>query len=135
MINIRLKLISGECKVTSGLSRVLGQYQINTSKFCTKFNKESSDKFQNGILFYIKLEKVTKDLYNISYGSPCLKFLLMQFIQNKGNLRIIKIEQLFDLFIIYNKLNLEKEINLKNFFGSLSTFAHLKIDESFFNSK
>ena len=59
----------------------------------------------------------------------------MQFIQNKGNLRIIKIEQLFDLFIIYNKLNLEKEINLKNFFGSLSTFAHLKIDESFFNSK
>ena len=46
---IRLQLKSGEGKVTSNLSRVLGQYQVNTAKFWTKFNAESSQKFKNGI--------------------------------------------------------------------------------------
>ncbi len=129
MTNIRLKLISGECKVSANLSRTLGQHQINTSKFCLKFNTESNQKFVNGILFYVQIEKKSKDLYDIFIKAPCLKSLLLIFAECTSEEYILTIEKLYDLYLIYNNLTLNLNINLKTFLGSLSTISFLKINE------
>lgn len=127
---IRLKLFSGNCKVTSSLSRTLGQYQINTKKFCDKFNTESSQLFLNNCLFYIFVYKQDKDVYSIKFGNPSLKFLIICFLKIKNtkiyNLNII---DLYNIFKVYNYLAVNNTINIKNFFGSLSSFKNLTIKD------
>lgn len=127
---IRLKLLSGNCKVTSSLSRTLGQYQINTKKFCDKFNIESTQLFLNNCLFYIYIYKQDKDIYEIKFGNPSLKFLILCFLKIKNikmyNLTII---DLFNIFNVYNYLAINHIINIKNFFGSLSSFKNLNIKD------
>ncbi len=135
MTKIRLKLLSGECKVSANLSRTLGQHQINTSKFCLKFNTESNQKFINGILFYTQIEKKNKDLYEIFIKGPCLKSLLIMFLEFTSEEYIISLEKLYDLYLIYTKLTINYNIPLKTFLGSLSTISNLKINDNFFNSK
>ena len=126
MAAIRLKLKTGECKSNSSLNRVLGQYQINTQKFCTQFNTESLKKYKNGILFYCYITKVNKDIFTIFLGSPCLKDLIINFSIFKNNSYYLTIEEFYDLFLIYKNLS-NKNINLKNFLGSISTFKNLKL--------
>lgn len=127
---IRLKLFSGNCKVTSSLSRTLGQYQINTKKFCDKFNTESAQLFLNNCLFYIYIYKQDKDVYEIKFGNPSLKFLIVCFLKSKNtkiyNLTII---DLYNIFKVYNYLSVANIINVKNFFGSLNSFNNLNIKD------
>ena len=66
---IRLQLVSGEAKVVSNLSRTLGQHQINTSKFCIKFNEESLKLTIAGVLYYVYVfKKEGRDNYDLLYS-------------------------------------------------------------------
>ena len=125
---IRLKLHTGNCKVTSSLSRTMGQYQVNTKKFCDKFNVESSQKIINNILFYIFVFKQDKEVYQIKLGNHSLKFILHCFLQEKNNKNYsITIVDLYDIYRIYKQLSMLDNVNIKNFFGSLSSFTNLYI--------
>lgn len=127
---IRLKLYTGNCKVTSALSRTMGQYQINTKKFCDKFNTESSEKIINNILFYTFVLKQDKEVYQIKLGNPSLKFLLLCFLNDKNNKNyVINFLDLYDIYRIYKQLSIIDNVNMKNFFGSLSSFKNLVIKD------
>jgi len=130
---IRLLLVSGEAKVVSNLSRTLGQHQINTSKFCIKFNEESLKVTLPNILYYVYIEKREgRDNYVFTLGSPSLKFLINQ-LKESGHImnNSFNLEQLFDLYKIYKKLSINKTSNteksdLKIFLGTLSSINYLQ---------
>ena len=124
-VSIKLKLKSGQCKSDSSLSRVMGQYQINLKKFITLFNNESQMKYKDGILFYIRVLKVNKDVFSIIFKSPSLNFLIKNLAIYENMFYIFTMELLYDLYCIYDKLSNNK-ILLKSFFGSLCSFQNLK---------
>ena len=130
---IRLLLVSGEAKVVSNLSRTLGQHQINTSKFCIKFNEESLKVTLPNILYYVYIEKREgRDNYVFNLGSPSLKFLINE-LSSIGHIsnNTLNLEQLFDLYSVYKKLTISQSLNskekdLKIFLGMLSSINYLK---------
>lgn len=127
---IRLQLVSGEAKVVSNLSRTLGQHQINTSKFCIKFNEESLKLTIAGVLYYVYVfKKEGRDNYDLKLGSPSLKFLISELsLPILNGKKVLTLESLYDLYQIFLKLSPNKDLNVKVFLGTISSFNNLILD-------
>jgi hypothetical protein len=127
---IRLQLVSGEAKVVSNLSRTLGQHQINTSKFCIKFNEESLKLTIAGVLYYVYVfKKEGRDNYDLKLGSPSLKFLISELsLPILHGKKVLTLESLYDLYQIFLKLSPNKDLNVKVFLGTISSFNNLILD-------
>lgn len=124
-VTLKLQLPVGEAKNNPILGPLLGQHQINIMSFCTEFNSKSLVKFQQGVMVpvFVSLKKDKTYVLDIRY--PNISFFLEQFLETRGNSKIIALEKIYDIAKILSFF-LKKDVSSvsRMLFGYLSSYVN-----------
>lgn len=102
--NIKVQIFAGQAKPLPPVGPILGQYGINTKKFCEKFNAET-EQYDKSLLLNVKIKVLNSDNYDVIISPPSTTFYLKRaFNFQKGKTQpnsSSKDNKKLDLVILY----------------------------------
>lgn len=100
-----MRINAGEAKIMPPLATILGQYNLNTTEFCSFFNQETM-LFEPGLPIEVKIWILRNNKYD--------------FIIKKINLTFLIEQSLIDNYYLIDILNLYKIFLIQDFFFNQS---------------
>ena len=120
-VQFNLILPARNCKLTSGLNRLLGQYNINASQFCKTVEMLTID-YQINLLLNLKIIKdSSQDIPVIYIKRPVVYYIFYLLCQDCILSEGVLLLKLFDLFNILQTIDYNY-YTLKIFFSIVESY-------------
>lgn len=115
MKGVKLRLNAAEAKSGPPLAPILGQHQINLMEFCKNFNLLSQNFYSPGVPIRIRVIKQAGLPLKYVFKPIPFYVLLTNYLLYINNLKIVTVEQLYDIFLIrLHELRVLENVQLNN---------------------